>query len=566
MNEPEQENLPRWRGASTAIWLALLSLALAGATWLVQLWFLGGRDGLPLDDSWIHLDFARSMAEGLGLSYNPGHLVSASTAPLWSALLSVAFFLPGSPVFWSKLFGVLLYAAGVILTYRLARELGATPIGSILGGVLAAVSAPLVWSALSGMEVPLFIVLSIGGMILHLRERRALRARLASATDRPRSAIEPVPLSLLVLGLAVLARPEGYLLLILAFVDRLLVGERAAGGLRLRWLGGRNLLGGVFLTLVALAPTAIFYTVIGGSPFPTTLFAKAGGGWHLWPRGLYLYTVLGIFVRPQPVVTLFFAAGALLLLRRLGTERDAGLLPVLWVVTLPMAYSLASPLGRQLLVGNFGRYFFPLLPPLIAVAMLAIDEVLAALGRRWRFGRVVVPMRALAVVAILIPTMVILAKGVGRYAQNVANINDGDVRLMTWLHDRLDPRALVAVEDAGIARYVLPNPMIDLGGLMTPEIVPMIKTAMSSRDPFGARGVRRFLVERRPDFLIAFPRWFPSLTRDRALLRPVARLAIRNNITLAGDELVVYEFPWTRYPLSSSPQGSGPRILPPGRH
>ncbi|HKI87370.1 MAG TPA: hypothetical protein VKA53_11565, partial [Thermoanaerobaculia bacterium] len=69
-----------------------------------------------------------------------------------------------------------------------------------------------------------------------------------------------------------------------------------------------------------------------------------------------------------------------------------------------------------------------------------------------------------------------------------------------------------------------------------------------------------------PDYLIAFPHWFPSLVRDKTLLRPVLKLAIPSNITLAGDELVVYELPWTRYPLSTSPRGTGTRILAPGRH
>lgn len=563
MSESDRTARRLRRGTAPAWWLALLAVALAGATWLAQLWFLGGGDGLPLDDSWIHLDFARSMAAGLGLSYNQGHLVSASTAPLWSALLSLVFFLPGNPVFWVKVIGVTLYALGVTLTYRLARTLGTSVPVAILAGVLCAASGPLVWSALSGMEVPLFVVLSLGGMVLHVRERQDRLARLAG--DAP-SAKPAVPLSLLLLGLAVLARPEGYLLIVLALADRLLVAERGHGELQLHPPDWESLLRGLTLALLALAPAAIFYSVIGGSPFPTTLFAKAGGGWHLLPRGLYLYTVLGILVQPQPVATLLFAGGAAILLRRLGTGRDAGLLPALWVIALPLAYSLVSPLGKQVLVGNFGRYFFPLLPPLIAVAALTFEEILAALGKYWRLGRLRLPVRSLLVVVLLVPTLVVLIHGVGRYVQNVANVNDGDVRLMSWLHGRLDPRAVLAVEDAGTARYFLPNPILDLGGLMTPEIVPMIRAARSPSDPFGTAGMRKFLSERRPDYLIAFPQWFPSLVRDKTFLRPVLQIAIPNNITLAGDELVVYKLPWTRYPIWTSPRGAGPRILAPGRH
>ena len=73
----------------------------------------GGGGGFPLDDSWIHLAFARNLAAGHGLSLNPGELVTGSTAPLWTALLSLVLLLPGSPVLWVKLFGVALHLVGV---------------------------------------------------------------------------------------------------------------------------------------------------------------------------------------------------------------------------------------------------------------------------------------------------------------------------------------------------------------------------------------------------------------------------------------------------------------------
>src|SRR5579872_2987679 len=171
--------------------LLLLAGAVACLRYLLaEIARLKGGLGFPLDDSWIHLQFARNLAAGAGLSYNPGELVTGSTAPLWTALLAI-----------------LLYLAGIDATWRLARELG---VGRGLAAVAAGLTLStswLVWAALSGMEVPLFVLLSLWGMILHLRER--------SRPDLP-------PLSLAVLAVAVLARPEALLLLLLAGVDRLL--------------------------------------------------------------------------------------------------------------------------------------------------------------------------------------------------------------------------------------------------------------------------------------------------------------------------------------------------------
>ena len=57
---------------------AVLTLGLLGclAYASVELFFLDGNLGFPLDDSWIHLQFARNLANGEGLTYNPGELVA----------------------------------------------------------------------------------------------------------------------------------------------------------------------------------------------------------------------------------------------------------------------------------------------------------------------------------------------------------------------------------------------------------------------------------------------------------------------------------------------------------
>src|SRR5258707_2895949 len=96
---------------------ALLSLAAVAVSvryLLAEIARLKGTLGFPLDDSWIHLQFARNLARGLGLSYNPGHLVTGSTAPLWTALLSLLFLLPGSVLVWTKTLGIVLYLAGEV--------------------------------------------------------------------------------------------------------------------------------------------------------------------------------------------------------------------------------------------------------------------------------------------------------------------------------------------------------------------------------------------------------------------------------------------------------------------
>lgn len=475
--------------------LVLAALA-TGAYLAGELYLLDGGLGFPLDDSWIHLQFARNLAAGEGLSYNPGQPVTGSTAPLWTALLSLAFALPGDPVIWAKAFGISLYLLVVPATYRFARELS---LGRGLAAVAAALTAStswLVWSSLSGMEIPLFTVLSLAGMALHMRERRRGPG---------------TPYSALVLALAALARPEGFLLVAAAFLDRL-IGLRASlrGPNRARAL--RTLAAWVALAVIVLLPTMLYYRAIGDGFLPTTYSAKSAGLQRWVPSASYLYVVLGIFFPMQPIMSLLALGGAVAIARDGMSEEGSGFLPMFWMLGLPLAYSLISGLGAGVLVGNFGRYYFPLFPVVIVLGMLAVGRLAGDAIESWAAG----PRRvllALLAALVLLPTLIDLGKGIERYTRSVLNVEDSDVAMARWLEGRLPAEAVLAVNDIGALRYMLPNEVVDLAGIGNPEIRTYFDEATRAGRPWRF-GIEAFLVDKKPDYLVVFPSWFPDLTAD----------------------------------------------------
>lgn len=499
---------------------------------------LSGGWGLPLDDAWIHLAFARNLADGHGLAYRPGEPVAGSTAPLWTALLAPLFLLPGAAAAWAKGLGAALYLALAPAAWRLARALALGPGAALYAGVLTALSSWLAWSALSGMEVPLFTLLAVAGMALHAEER--------ADPGRP-------PLALGVLGLAALARPEGLLLLALAVADALLVcrrdplpGERPGlSGLRLAAPPWRRIATGLVPALAVLAAPLAWSLAATGSALPTTFGAKAGAPGAWLPDPAALYAALGVLYQPQPWATLLAGAGALRLAVCLGGRRDRGLLPALWLAALPLAYAALSTPGRPLL-GNFGRYLFPLLPVVAVLAVAGLEPAAVRLGRAFGAGRLRLPLRAALAALLLVPPAAALLGGAARFAQSVANVQDGDVAMALWVRDHLPPDAVLAVQDIGALGYLSGNPLVDLAGIVSPEVVGAVRDAAGPGDPAGRRGMEAFLAARRPDYLIVYPQWFPEITADAARFPRLAVHEVPGNITLAGDRLVVHATPWTR--------------------
>ncbi|HVO43570.1 MAG TPA: hypothetical protein VMT34_13145, partial [Aggregatilineales bacterium] len=121
---------------------------------------------LPLDDAYIHFQYARAMAEGHPLHYNPDQpATSGGTSLLYPAFLAVGYavgFRGESLGWWALAIGVLAWLGAVWLFYRVAiwRTVGGRWIAV---GVATAftITGCIAWANLSGMETPLMILFTL---------------------------------------------------------------------------------------------------------------------------------------------------------------------------------------------------------------------------------------------------------------------------------------------------------------------------------------------------------------------------------------------------------------------
>jgi len=466
--------------------------------------------GVPLDDAWIHFQFARNLARGDGFAFNPGQPTAGSTAPLWTVLLAGLYGVGGRFPQAGQLLSAACFLGVLGATYALTKRLTGERWAAWLAGAVVAVNGRMVWAGLSGLETSLFAALSLVALVSHLNDRQRGRLRLRTAA---------------LFGLAALVRPEGFLLFLLALVDHAVSAVLSRPTITdvTSRLSSFLPAAGVFGALVL--PYLLFSLRTAGHLLPNTFSAKATV--DLRPDLDFLSLAARYLILDNPPLLPFVILGVGALFGR------ARLLSA-WTVGLPLAYAfLHADLYQH------GRYLMPLIPCHAAAGVLGLLEagrLARRRGWRWRGARrtlvIFVALVAVGGTAWRLPAM---AK---QFAANVDNINQMHVSIGRWVVENTPPGARLALNDIGAIAYVSEREVIDLAGLVTPEVVPLLRT------PDPASGLIDFLRERRVDTVIIFPNWFPSLAAREDLLTPLYKVTLENRTITGGETMVVYGADW----------------------
>lgn len=483
------------RRASRAPWLAgaliaLLAIAIAWAYAATTLQ-VNRRLGLPLDDSYIYLTYAKQFGRGEPFSYYPGGGYSAgSTSVLWPMLLAPFWTLGarGHALVWvSFLACAALYVATCLGVWRVARRYAGDLAATLAAIVLLAI-APFAWTSLSGMEVAFAAALLVATILLLLDQdpTAAPGRRLA-----------------LCLAAASLSRPEATLIVIG------IVGVAVLGRLRARayraaawWL----------LPLAAPAAWLLANKLFAGQLFPNTGVAKShfylpGFDWSYWASTVV--TTSGRMLRglcwdatsPLPWPRAFAVAWLVGAARVLvwAWRADRRLVGAL-IVGAPLALVFAVVASSGLWSFQNYRYIgpaFPLLALPIAAALAVPARLVHPRARlAWRAGSLVAV--ALVVRAGFAP----LRADARLFAQGAMDTESQVVAIGRYLHAKL-PAASVMFHDAGAIAYYGDGRVYDMLGLVTNHQAGIANHGAGSRFEF----LEALPVAQRPTHFAYYPSW-----------------------------------------------------------
>lgn len=387
------------------------------------------------DDFYIHLQYVRNLLADGEWSFTPGTPSYGTTSPLWILVVSLPGLL-GVPLPLAAKGLSIGFAVGCVFLLMRARTLFRHP----------AIHAAAVLTLLADH----WFRLASGVSLLKQPRPTGLHMAAYGALS----------------GLLILSRPEFFVLpAILLFAPR--APSVSA------WLKGYAVL--LFVLALVVVPWLWYALVHFGSIEPNTIALKIASSAKAPLTFVNILKALArqafFFGTMYAPGLLAMAASAIVLLRSRWTIRPA----------LPLAV--------------WGLIFF--LP-----AMYVVIQARGGEGISYRYAAPVLPLLVLAVTASVVWS---LGAGVALSITHTpslkisrAYLNDALVSYGLWLNQNTPPTAIIGCYDVGAIAYYSRRPILDLVGLNSPEVIPLI-------DPNERPRVNRAAIMKyRPDYLVSF--------------------------------------------------------------
>ncbi|MBN2228207.1 MAG: glycosyltransferase family 39 protein [Candidatus Thorarchaeota archaeon] len=476
--------------------------------------------GLTLDDSWIHVQFARTIFEGTPWEYSPGYPSTGSTSPLWSIILVSVFFFTTDPigiVWGTYVVSIIFYFGSTCLAGRIVT----TYLESAQWGIVAIIAFVVVprntWLMLSGMETPLFVFILLLSIVI--LDKQEMKYDLVLGV---------------LAGLAFLSRPEGIIVaLCIPIRFAMLTAKREVSLKRF----GTLVLSGLIALAVA-APWILHCLNVTGYPLPDTFYAKVHE-----PTAFEIETwdiFWSYFIREL----FFLPVGAFLGIILIAKGKPfAWLLPV----SLTVLYRLSTPYAALI---NNNRYLLPVFDLFLIAAIAS-----AAIFFRLVFIAIIqirddVTLNTIGVLMIafliIVPLIPSYSNQAIFYGKAAGNINDMQVEIGKWLADNTPPDAVFATHDAGALRFFSNRTMIDLAGLVSPDIIHGNMTDYYRMKYLYEHGCNYIVFF--PELFVYYYRFFPG-----SAIQILYTVELEDNVICGRDSMRVYHIDWERTTFYTTP-------------
>lgn len=413
------------------------------------------ENGFPLDDPWIHLTFARNLAEYGSFSYYKNEIVTAgSTSPIYTLILAAGFFITKNEMILSYVLGILFFALSAFVFYKLSGDLFDKENWLGISAVLLFVlDRWMNFISVTGMETTLFILLLIACFYFY-RKRNGVMFGIT-------------------LGLTFWTRPDAVAFIgaiIADYIIFLYFKKKSPKENELETFTKQDLIKAGIAFGVLLAAYFAMNLSLSGSLLPNTYEAKLTYYTPEYrPRSEFLKNeVWGYFTESSYVILIVpFIIGFIKIAGdSFKLKYNRFLLPVIFIIALVFIYWYKLPYAHR-----FGRYMMPIIPFYILVFVYGARIFSVYVYRFLKDKNLANGLNYILIGAAVLYSASSYYKTRELYAEQTHHISIRQVAAAKWIKANTPEGSIIATHDVGAIAYYSDRKIVDVAGLINPEFI-----------------------------------------------------------------------------------------------
>ncbi len=409
--------------------------------------------GFPLDDPWIHLTFAKNLVEYHSFSYFKNEMATAgSTSPIYTLLLAIGFLFFKNEMILSYILGIMFLIFSALVFYKLSSlEFAKENYYALIFTGIFLVDKWLNFISLSGMETTMFIFILIASAYFY-KKRQA------------------IPFAIF-LGLIMWGRPDGLLFIFALVIDYLLAKFFSKTDKNIILFSKKEL---VMIGVISGIIVLLYFTmnfILSGSIMPNTYTAKIVyysakskeffikvEVWQYFTSGAYGIIMIGFIFS---VLKMFYDL--------FKKKYNQNIIYIVFSLALVFVYWYKMPYAHR-----FGRYMMPIIPFFILVSGIGFRDIFKLIGSYFSNRNLAVGLYLIVSVIIFLYSLKGYYDNKNEYAENCKYINDRQVAAAMWIKNNTNENDIVATHDVGAIGFYCGRKIVDVAGLVTPELISKI--------------------------------------------------------------------------------------------
>jgi len=444
--------------------IILLSIIII-ITVLLPLYYVQYADSInkvysfPVDDSWIHLQFAKNLAEYGSFSYFKNEQVTAgTTSPVYMFIIAAGFFITNNEYWLSFIIGILFFAIGVFYFYRLGKITFVNDNWlAFAAALLLAIDKRLNLISVSGMETTMYIFLLIA-CFYYYRKRNASGFAVT-------------------LGLTLWARPDAVVFIAVVLIDYIYLlyckKHQKKANEKYELFNNTDM---VKMGVIAGAIIALYFImnlILSGTLLPNTYNAKLTYYTpELRSRADFLkYEVWGYFTESAYVLVIvpFIIALIKIITDTFKLKYNPYMAMAVFIFGLIFIYWFKMPYSHR-----FGRYLMPVYPFYFLLFLYGSRILFKYFAKYLSTKKIANALNVVLIISAIVYFVFAYADYREMYQDQTRHIYIRNVLTGKWLKDNTPEGSIVATHDAGAIAFYSGRKIVDVVGLINPEFTKKI--------------------------------------------------------------------------------------------